>query len=249
MRGDIFETLRLALRARGMTYADLAGALSVSEPTIKRLFAGRDAKLSRVEQICDVLGVTLAEVMDRAARPDAEPVELPPETEAALAADPSLFHLFILLRDHVPQATIQAEFGLSAGRMLRLGLALERLGLAEVATDGMVRLRLRHPIRFRRRGPLHAMLRAVNLRFLSEVVDRADAPGTAFLSLTRRMAPDTARQITEELEALHKRIRQMARQDMLTRPEADLRSYKLSAGWAEVDFMHLITITEDGSKR
>ena len=37
----VFEGLKAHLKARGMTYADVARALKVSEPTIKRIFATR----------------------------------------------------------------------------------------------------------------------------------------------------------------------------------------------------------------
>jgi len=41
MTRAIVETLKKVLKARGMTYADLAHALRVSTPTVKRLFSQR----------------------------------------------------------------------------------------------------------------------------------------------------------------------------------------------------------------
>ena len=45
--GFVFDALKMHLKARGMTYADVARALKVSEPTVKRIFAGRNCTLKR----------------------------------------------------------------------------------------------------------------------------------------------------------------------------------------------------------
>jgi DNA-binding Xre family transcriptional regulator len=54
MRGDTFKILQGVLKARGMTYADLASRMEISEPTVKRIFAGHDCKLSRLLEICEI---------------------------------------------------------------------------------------------------------------------------------------------------------------------------------------------------
>ena len=45
MTREIVETLKKILKARGMTYAELARALRVSTPTVKRLFSQRSFSL------------------------------------------------------------------------------------------------------------------------------------------------------------------------------------------------------------
>ena len=55
MTREIVETLKKVLKARSMTYADLAGALRVSTPTVKRLFSRRTFTLERLEEILKLL--------------------------------------------------------------------------------------------------------------------------------------------------------------------------------------------------
>ncbi|MEM7696746.1 MAG: helix-turn-helix transcriptional regulator [Pseudomonadota bacterium] len=132
MRAEMFDTLKTALKARGMTYADLARALGTSEPTIKRLFAARDAKLSRIVAICEVLGVPFEDIVAQAERADVPPMRLDRRVEAGLARRPALFHLFVLLREGLSPAKAATALNLDDGTSFRMALALERLGLAEV---------------------------------------------------------------------------------------------------------------------
>ena len=126
MQARIFETLKTVLRARKITYAELARRLETSEPTIKRVFAARDDKLSRIVEICDALGLSLEDVVAQARRTTVTPVMLGDRIEAQLAGDPSLFNFFILLHDGMPVEEIARQFKLEPGDTLRMGQQLER---------------------------------------------------------------------------------------------------------------------------
>ena len=62
MTREIVETLKKVLKARGMTYAELARALKLSTPTVKRLFSERSFTLERLEEILRVLETDFYEV-------------------------------------------------------------------------------------------------------------------------------------------------------------------------------------------
>ncbi len=63
MQAELFELLKSVLKARRMTYAGLAKRLGLSEPTIKRIFAERDCKLSRMNEICAALELTFDDMV------------------------------------------------------------------------------------------------------------------------------------------------------------------------------------------
>ena len=62
---QLIATLKRQLKARGMTYRDLAGELGLSEASVKRLFASGSFSLERLLQIRD----QVARVLD----PDRDP--------------------------------------------------------------------------------------------------------------------------------------------------------------------------------
>lgn len=239
MRGDMFKILQDALRARGMTYADLGAAMDLSEPTIKRIFATRDVKLSRLIQICDVLCVPLADVTEAAGRERPTASRLPAATEAGLARDPMLFYFYILLRDLRAQDYIARIFGLTDDQVFRIGMALERLGLAQVESGGRIQLLSHAPVQFRHDGPLMPLLKQVNLRFIAHTISAPPDETNLFFTVSRRMRPETAKLIRKDIEELTRKIAELARQDQLMTPEEDLQTYKVSGTWAAVDFAAL----------
>jgi len=70
---DLINALKRGLRARGLTYRELAQRIGLSEAAVKRMFSRRAMSLLRLEQICEVLGVGLAELGAEAGR-GAEPM-------------------------------------------------------------------------------------------------------------------------------------------------------------------------------
>ncbi|MEC9469362.1 MAG: helix-turn-helix transcriptional regulator [Pseudomonadota bacterium] len=242
MRGDTFKILQGVLKARGMTYADLASRMEISEPTVKRIFAGHDCKLSRLLEICEILEVPLADVLHRAERNSEEASVLPVATEARLAADPSLFYLFILLREPIPQQEIERRFELSGEDMFRLGRVLEALGLAEVHPGNRIKITRKEPFRFRPDGPLIPLLKEINMRFLGQVIANPGGNQSLFFTLSRRMLPDTGAFILREIETLKETIAELARQDQLVSREEDLTTFKLTGAFAPVSFPDILTI-------
>ncbi|MGJ8611446.1 MAG: helix-turn-helix domain-containing protein [Octadecabacter sp.] len=242
MQARIFETLKTVLRARKITYAELARMLGTSEPTIKRVFAARDDKLSRIVEICDALGLSLEDVVAQAKRTKVTPISLGDRIEAQLADDPSLFHFFILLHDGMPDQEIARQFDLGTDGTLRLGQKLERLGLAEVQTNGRIRMCLEHPIQFRRDGPLHRALIKLNLDFVRGVFLGPDTELAGFLTQSRRISENTARHMMTELRKLNGELSELARQDQLTLPASELESYKMCLAWSAVQFSNLLAI-------
>lgn len=63
---QLIHTLKRLLKAHGMTYRDVARALDVSETSVKRLFASGRFTLERVVEIAQLLGYTLAELVQEA---------------------------------------------------------------------------------------------------------------------------------------------------------------------------------------
>src|SRR5262249_48113401 len=86
----VFDGLRMHLKARGMTYADVAKALKGSEPTVKRIFPTRNCSLDRLDAMCELVEVDLAELARGAPREDRLINRLTREQEDELMADPRL---------------------------------------------------------------------------------------------------------------------------------------------------------------
>lgn len=240
MQGTIFAVLKDHLRSRGLTYADLAERMAISEPTVKRLFAAQDCKLSRLQEICVALGLSFDDVVEAARRPRDDVRQIPATAERELAERPTLFHLFLLMRDGLDQADAGRHLGLDGAGTFRAGMALERLGIAVVRKDGRIDVDAARAVRFRRDGPLARALLSINLRFVTATLMGTEAEDRALEVVSRRMHPQTAAKIVVELDALRERIGHLARRDQLTEPPERLATYKLTCAWGPANLADLL---------
>lgn len=151
----LVETLKKLLKARGATYRDLARALGLSEPSVKRLFSERTFTLARLEQVCAFLEVDFFEVAKLARGATVAVDQMSVAQEAALAADPKLLGVFYLAFNDWQLDDILERYHLTRAEALRLLLRLDRLGLVEVQPGDTIRLRVPRSLRLRPQGPIH----------------------------------------------------------------------------------------------
>ena len=112
--GAFTTALRQVLKARRITYAELAARLGVSEQTIKRVFNGDDCPMSRLTAICEAAGVNFFEVAQLAADKPEVTFELSLEQEEALAAEPPLHTFFDELRNGLDPQAIKVKHGITS---------------------------------------------------------------------------------------------------------------------------------------
>jgi len=195
---EIVETLKQVLKARRMTYADLAGALRVSTPTVKRLFSRHTFTLERLEEILRVLEMDFYELARLSHGRRRGPVELSLEQEAALAKDARLFSVFWLISNDWRFDEIVAEFRLGAAQITAYYARLSRLRLIDWRPGNRARLRVPKHYAWRTGGPLR---KAYGLKVVNEFMrSRFDAPQGAFRFEAQELSSESAAVVKRRLE-------------------------------------------------
>jgi len=214
MTRALVETLKKVLKARGMTYAELALALRVSTPTVKRLFSRRTFTLERLEEILKVLELDFYELARMSHGRRSGPAELSLEQEAALARDARLFSVFWLLCNEWRFDEIVAEFRLGAAQITSYFARLERLRLIDWRPGNRARLRVPKRYVWRAGGPLR---KSYGLRVISEFMRaRFDAPQDAFHFEAQDLSPESAIVVKRRLEKVAAEINEMVEIDAAT---------------------------------
>ena len=151
----ILLALKRALRARGITYADLAARIGLSEPSVKRVLSRGTLTLRRLERICETTGIPMEELV-RPSGGDAAAAgsTLTATQEAALAADPHLLASFYLLTNGYTPREAAAELNADDKRLRRWLVKLDDLGLIEMRAKLTARLRVSTPVAWRDDGPI-----------------------------------------------------------------------------------------------
>jgi DNA-binding Xre family transcriptional regulator len=159
----IVGELKHALRAKQLTYADVAQRLGLSVASIKRLFSGGDISLKRVDQICEMLESNLTEILERAReRPATNQLTLAQEQE--LVADPALFLMAWLVINRASLEDIARSYKFSEREVLRFFFKLDQMKVIELQPGNRVRLLVSRHFSWRAGGPVQRYIHQKLLR-------------------------------------------------------------------------------------
>jgi transcriptional regulator with XRE-family HTH domain len=195
---DLVTALKSELKAAGVTYADLARHLQMSESSIKRVFSKADMPLSRIDDVLRVLKMDFAELARKVA--DAQPLraELTLEQERAVVADKRLLLLAICCLSQWTFEQIIGTYTFSEPECVAYLVALDRLGIIELRPLNRYRLKVAKGFRWRPNGPVMQFFR-------QHVVDDYysggfDGDGELLMLVHGQVSPSQAATFVERLQ-------------------------------------------------
>lgn len=161
---ELVGFIKQELKAQQLTYANLAAALKMSESNVKRMLAGGDMPLSRIDAICRVLHLDFADLARRVV--DAQPLlkTLSLEQELAVVTDERLLLVAICVLSQWTFEQMLASYRLSEPEVIRALIQLDRLGLIELKPLNRYRLKLAKTFRWQPDGPVMRYFRQHALR-------------------------------------------------------------------------------------
>lgn len=200
----MLETLKRCLRSRGMTYRSLGKALGLSESSVKRLFADESFTLTRLERVCSVIDMSVADLSRMASGTRAahsqQPYSLTLEQERTLASNASLLACFYLLMNGRTVEETERRLDLTSRAMRSLLSRLTSTRLIEVDAKRNVRLHAKLPIAWRPDGPVRRLYeRQVRAEFLQ---GSFAAPSEALTFHSAELSPASVRILLRKLERL-----------------------------------------------
>lgn len=203
----LIATLKRLLKARGLTYRDVADGLGLSETSVKRLFSSERFTVERLERLAGLLGYTLSELMaevgDQAERLQALTIE----QEGQLVRDERLMLVAVCAFNHWSVDDIVATYRLSRADCLKRLLVLDRMGLIALLPGDRIRLKVARGFDWLPDGPIRRHFIVHNL---ADYVDsRFDADGEQ-MTLAFGMLDEASRmELSGELRRLAKRVSEL----------------------------------------
>ena len=153
---QLVATIKRELKAQGLTYKDVARALKVSEASVKRVFASGRFTVARLAQVSQLLGLTLAELLQESAS------SLPPldiltrEQEAQLVADEKLLLVAVCSMNHWSLDDIISIYNIPRLEVIKKLRILDRLGLIELLPGDRIRRRAKRDFDWIPDGPIRS---------------------------------------------------------------------------------------------
>jgi len=150
----LMEVLRTALRQRKLTYAHVAKDLRLSESSVKRMFAQQNMALDRLERICALMNLEIADLLELTRHAQGRITELTEEQELELVSDPKLLVVGVLATSQWSVAKILENYRLSESELIKMLRRLERMKVIDLLPDKRIKVRLPRNFSWRRSGPI-----------------------------------------------------------------------------------------------
>jgi hypothetical protein len=204
---QLVATLKSELRARGLTYRDVAVALELSEASVKRLFASGNFTLDRLAALARLLGYSLAELTARAAARTPRLQVLSEAQERELVSDIRLLLVAVCAVNQWTLAEMVASFRLSEAEGIQYLLRLERLRLLALMPGNRIRLTVARDFDWLPNGPIRAYFR---LQGQDEFLDHTfTGPGEELMFVHGMLSSAQVADLLAEVRALRRKFGQL----------------------------------------
>ena len=202
--------VKTVLRARKMTYRELARAVGVSEATVKRDLSRGGFSLRRLDQICSALGIGLYELVQAPEQLDLA-TQLTEAQEVALASNPKILLVTYLVVNDWRFNEIVAAFEMSESQLIDILLRLDRLKIIEYRPPYRMRKLTARNFSWRADGPVHKFFVS---RFVPEYFQSAfEGPADAFRFVGGTLSRESGVRFKAALERLAGEFEELARHD------------------------------------
>ncbi|MEI6712235.1 MAG: helix-turn-helix transcriptional regulator [Verrucomicrobiota bacterium] len=204
---QLISVLKRQLKLQGRTYKDVAVALQLSEPSVKRLFASKRLTLERLSRLSAFVGFTLAELTQEAQSSAPKVAMLTVEQEAQLVSDSTLLLVAVCALNHWSLADIVTVYQLSEVDCLRYLLQLDRLKIIELLPGNRIRLAVTRDFDWLPDGPIR---RYFSEQCQSDFINSSFRDSTEHLSFVHGMLSVSAMsELHQELRRLRKRFSEL----------------------------------------
>lgn len=129
---ELFVEIKLQLRARGLTYKMLAETLNLSEASVKRMFSHEELSISRLEDICSCLEMSLSDLFELMAKKKVRTRSLSEAQEKELVSDTALLLVAICILNHWTFNDILQYYNITEHALIRYVARLDQMKIIEL---------------------------------------------------------------------------------------------------------------------
>lgn len=206
----LIDALKRVLREQGITYADVAGQLKLSLPSVKRLFADKQFSLRRLDQVCELAGIEISDLARRVQQ-DKEISHLEWEQEQQLVSDPKLMIVAVSALNRWTFAEILNAYELTEAELIQRLAQLDRMKLLELLPGNRLRPLVSPDFQWHRNGPIQQYFEAqVQTDFFNCAFTR---PGEIRLFVTGMLSRQANAQMQQKLQRLGQDFRNLHEED------------------------------------
>ena len=154
----LVDTLKRLLKARGITYGQLAARIDMSEASVKRMFSQKNFTLQRLDEILSASGIEFEELSAAQAAP-ALIAQLTMAQEKEIIGDPRLLVVAVSAMNQISFDDMVQYYDLSEVEATKYLLRLDKIGFLELLPNNRVKLLIARTFGWIPNGPIQSYFR------------------------------------------------------------------------------------------
>jgi len=206
--GALVEVLKRELRSRGVTYAQVARKLGLSEASVKRMFSRKEFTLKRLDQVCQLTHSDFSDLARTLNREENLVSQLTHEQEKEIASSIKLFLVAVCALNHVTPEQVVAIYDISQAECIQLLVKLDRIGFIRLQPNNRIRLLVSGDFAWLPDGPIQRFFKQHAHGDFNR--SRFDRPDEYFLAVNGMLSGSSRativarlKRITREFSELH----------------------------------------------
>ncbi len=207
----LVASLKSALKAAGLTYAEVAAELSLSESSIKRKFSRQDFSIAELDRVCALAGLEISELVKSMEENRGRLQQLNADQEKEIAADLSLLLVTVSVLNRWSFDEILKFYAFSEPELIQLLARLDRLRVVELLPSNRIKLLVAPNFSWLPRGPIERVfLKAIQQDFFSAPFEREDH---SLIVLNGMLSKASNAEFRRKLERLAQEFDQLNQED------------------------------------
>ena len=210
----LMTTVKRQLKLRGKTYGQVARALKLSEPTVKRMFSTGNLTVERLAQLAELLDMSLVELMRECEASQPALAQLAPAQEQELVSDTRFLLVAICVLNHWSLLDIVRKYRYTEAQCLQHLVALDKMHLIELLPGNRIRLLVARNFEWLAEGPIRLFFRQ---QALGDFVNSPFNSESETLSFSHGMlTPQASAHLQRKLKLLQREFSELHEESLQT---------------------------------
>ena len=207
----LVATLKRTLKLHGLTYGDVAEGLGLSEASVKRTFAEQSFSLSRLEEICQMMGWGISDLVKAMEAERSQLNELTEPQEEELVSDTRLLLVAFLIVSGWSVVEIQSFYEFDEHQMVQYLARLDRLKLIDLLPNNRIKLLISTNFAWRKNGPIQRFFaQHMQAEFFKSHFDGTDE---SFLMLSGMLSHEASMRLMKKMDQLANLFNELIEED------------------------------------
>lgn len=150
----LINTLKKALKGHGLTYADIAQKINMSEASIKRMFSEKNFTIKRLEELCLCMDLEISDLLNLMKEEENNISQLSEAQEKEIVNDLTLLLITVCILNRWSLNDILFHYKISETECIQYLAKLDRLKIIELLPKNRIKLLVASNFNWIENGPI-----------------------------------------------------------------------------------------------